>query len=243
MLDTKLKRALLLAMMAAPLAILSPAHAQRVDPMRFELEPSGAGTQTTLQVTNTRSFPITIEVVPNSLSIDENGNETLGPAEDDFLIFPPQAVIDAGASQAIRVRYIGEGALDSSKAYRIGINQLPIDMREGGESGVAVTVNFATLVNIVPANTRSNLTVREMTALEGGNWQMLVSNEGSRYARMSDLDIRLSQGERSLEVDSTETKGWFDKNLILPGSQLYVTMPAQEGFDPRETTITLVESQ
>ncbi|MGB5865220.1 MAG: fimbria/pilus periplasmic chaperone, partial [Sulfitobacter sp.] len=110
MLFPKIKKVLFLTTLALPLQAISPAaHAQRVEPMRFELEPSGNGTQTTLQVTNTRSFPITIEAVPSVLTIDENGDETLTPADDDFLIFPPQVVIAAGKTQSIRVRYIGEG--------------------------------------------------------------------------------------------------------------------------------------
>ncbi|WP_234033032.1 fimbrial biogenesis chaperone [Erythrobacter rubeus] len=218
------------------------AQAQRVEPMRFELEPSGSGTQTTVLVTNTRSFPITIEAIPSTLTIDENGEETLTPAEDDFLIFPPQAVIAPGKSQSIRVRYIGDGVLDRSQAYRIGINQLPIDMRQESETGVSVTVNFATLVNVVPSGSRNDLSVTEIVTAEDGNWRLRISNDGNRYARLSDFDIRLTQGGQSAQIDNRETQRLFDKNLVLPGNQLYVTMPAQDGFDPSETTITLVES-
>jgi len=242
MLYATIQKFLILGALVASIIPSSAANAQRVEPMRFELEPSGSKAQTALQVTNTRSFPITIEAVPSVLSIDENGEETLAPADDDFLIFPPQTVIQPGTTQAIRVRYIGDGNLASSQAYRIGINQLPIDLREDAESGVSVTVNFATLVNIVPSNTQSDLTVSELSATEDGKWRMLVSNNGNRYARMPELNLRVSQGGESTEFSRAGTRGWFNKNLILPGNQLYVTIPAQEGFDPEQTTITLVQS-
>jgi P pilus assembly chaperone PapD len=241
MLNENTKFIVLAGVLGASLLSLSPAQAQSVEPMRFELAPTGTASQTTLQVRNTRPFPITIEAVPSVLTIDANGEETLVPADDDFLIFPPQAVIDAGKTQSIRVRYIGGGALDTSKAYRININQLPIDMREDGESGVAVTVNFATLVNVVPSNVKSDLAVSELSSAEDGRWRMLVTNNGNRYARMPDLDMRISQGSRTSDISSNATQGWFDRNLILPGGSLYVTMPAQEGFDPQQTTIELVE--
>ena len=240
MLYSHIKRTLILASLGASLVPLASVQAQRVEPMRFELEPSGSAAQTTMVVTNTRSFPITVEIIPSSLQIAADGSETLAPADDDFLIFPPQAVVQPGSTQSIRVRYIGEGVLDTSRAYRIGVNQLPIDMTEDGASGVSVTVNFATLVNIVPDNVSSELTVTELSAAPEGRWRMLVTNNGNRYARMPEQVIRIAQGDQSAEFTSGQTRGWFNKNLILPGSQLYVTIPAQEGFDPQQATITLV---
>lgn len=218
------------------------ASGQRVEPMRFELQTVGSGAQTTLRVTNTRTFPITIEAVPSLLSIDEEGAETLASADDDFLIFPPQAVIEPGQTQSFRVRYLGDGTLEASRAYRIGMNQLPIDMREDGESGVAVTVNFATLANVVPHDAESELAVETIALAEGGKWRILVANTGNRYARMSDLDLIFSQDDQKKAVDSKETKGWFDNNLVLPGQRIYVTMPAPKGFDPARTQMALVPS-
>lgn len=239
---TTIKSFIVASALGAALLPLSYAHAQRVEPMRFELQPSGNEAQTSLKVTNTRSFPITIEAIPSVLTVDVNGEETLAPAEDDFLIFPPQTVIEPGKTQIIRVRYIGGETLDTSRAYRIGINQLPVDMREDAATGVSVTVNFATLVNVVPNGTKSDLSVSELAATEDGRWRMLVTNNGTRYARMPDVDIRFAQGDRVSDFNSGATQGWFSKNLVLPGEQLYVTIPAQEGFDPKQTTITLASS-
>lgn len=241
MLTATIKQTALAAALAA-LVSTSPASAQRVEPMRFELAPNGTGAQQTVTITNTKPFPITIETVASTLAIDESGVETLAPADDDFLIFPPQAVIEAGKSQSIRVRYIGDSDISGSRAYRIGFNQLPIDMSESGESGVAITVNFATLVNIVPNNARSDLTVSELSDLGNGRWRMLVDNNGNRYARMPDTHITFAQDGKVMQYTSGETRGWFDNILILPGNQLSITLPEPEGFEADKTTITLVEA-
>ena len=235
------RNTILAASAAASFALASatPAEAHRVEPMRYELSPSGSGAQTTLTVTNTRTFPITIETTVSLIAIDENGEETLTPAEDSFLVFPPQAVIEAGKAQALRVRYLGSDQLDTSKSYRINVNQLPVDMSEDEDNGVAITVNFGTLANVVPANSRSELSVEEVSLTPDGRWKMLVANTGTRFARMSDVDLTVSAGGQSKSIGDNETQGWFDNNLVLPGNRLFVTMPAIEGFDPASTSITL----
>lgn len=234
-----------LAAQVAALAVLSssPASAHRVEPIRFELAPSGTGAQTTMLVTNTRSSPITIEAVPQKLDINEQGAETLTSAEDDFLIFPPQAIIEPGKAQAFRIRYIGNPSLDRAHAYRIGMNQLPVDTRKEGESGMSVLVNFATLANIVPPGAKAELSVSDVSAAPEGRWQLTVRNAGSNYARLSSSVVDLQSGDKRRQYTSDDTRGWFSHNLVLPGNSLVVTIPAPEGFDPASTTIRLTAGQ
>lgn len=206
------------------------AQAHRVEPIRFDLAPSGAGAQTSIRVVNTRSFPITIETVPSRLAIAEDGAETLSPAEDDFLIFPQQAVIQPGKVQAFRVRYIGSPTLATSQAYRIGVNQLPIDMREKGETGVAVVVNFATLANIVPPGARSDVIAESIGQGDEGRLAVKLHNRGTRYARLSDMEMTVEQAGRRKSFRPADTKDWFSSNLVLPGQRLRVSMPIPAGF-------------
>src|SRR6185437_8563795 len=56
-----------------------------------------------------------------------DGTITETPADDDFLIFPPQGVLLANARQVIRVQWVGP-PLDSSRAYYVSINQLPVPL-------------------------------------------------------------------------------------------------------------------
>ncbi|MGB3739359.1 MAG: fimbria/pilus periplasmic chaperone [Pontixanthobacter sp.] len=232
-----------LALVATAVFAPDAANAHRVDPIRYELAPSGSAAQTTVLVTNTRSFPITIEAIPNTLSIAEDGSETLSPAEDDFLIFPPQAVIEPGKSQSFRVRYIGTPSLERSVAYRIGINQLPVDMREEGASGIGVTLNFATLANIIPAGATAAISVESIAPAPDGKWQLTLANTGTRFARLSEAQVSFTQGDRTEEFSGTRTQGWFDNNILLPGNRLNVTIPAPEGFDPGSTSVRIAASQ
>lgn len=222
--------------------VAAPGHSHRVEPIRFDLATSGPSAQENVLVTNTRSFPITIEAVVNRLEIDANGKESLVPAEDDFLIFPPQAVIEPGKTQTFRVRYIGDPTITRSVAYRIGINQLPIDMSGAEGGGIALTLNFATLVNVVPKGARSKLEVAGVERRDDGRWGLVVNNSGTRYARLNKSEVVVRQGERESRFKGEDIRDWFSSNIVLPGESLGVTIPAVEGFDPHEVSIELVTS-
>jgi len=78
--------------------------AQSVQPMVFELEPSGSKSTQSLRIENPNSGPMTVEIVPLKIIIDEHGKETNVLAEDDFLIYPPQTIIKPSAAQTVKVK-------------------------------------------------------------------------------------------------------------------------------------------
>jgi len=61
--------------------------AQSVQPMVFELEPSGSKSTQSLRIENPNSGPMTVEIVPLKIIIDEHGKETNVLAEDELTSF------------------------------------------------------------------------------------------------------------------------------------------------------------
>ena len=144
---------------------VSTSHAQRVEPMVFELASSGTKSTTSLRVSNNKSSPLTIEVEPTRISLDDEGNETRTLAEDDFLIYPPQSILQPGKTQVIKVKYIGDPNIDISKAYRISVKQVPVDLGLGDTTGVGLLLNFNTLANVIPAKAKAELSVVDICLL------------------------------------------------------------------------------
>lgn len=200
------------------------AWAYRVQPMSYDLAPSGAGTQQTLRIENTRDFPLTLEILAYSIEFDETGAESYESAEDDFLIFPPQMIVEPGASQAIRVQYVGEPALEVSKSYRIRVEQIPVNVTGGGSGAIGMAVSFSTLANVVPNNEAPAMTVVDVVDSETeGMWSVTIENEGDRYARLS----RTNWSIAGSMIASDETKSWYDGNIVPPKSRRTVEIPAQ----------------
>ena len=223
MIGQRLGQVSLLLFIATLLCALE-ALAYRVQPMSYDLAPSGAGTQQTLRIENTRDFPLTLEILAYSIDFDETGAETYESAEDDFLIFPPQMIIEPGASQAVRVQYVGDPALEVSKSYRIRVEQIPVNVTGGGSGAIGMAVSFSTLANIVPNNEAPTLTVVDVSASEtDGMWSVTMENEGDRYARLS----RTTWNIAGSAVTSEETKTWYDGNIVPPKSRRTIEIPAQ----------------
>lgn len=218
------------------------AVAQRVLPMIYELDTSGSGASTSLRIENTKSVSMTLEFVASSIQIDEFGIETTEPAEDDFLIFPPQALVAPGKAQVVKVKYIGDPLIDTSKAYRVSVKQLPVTLDKSGESGVAVLVNFNTLANVVPKSAKASLSVTNITAAENNMWSVTVENTGNRYARLSKTEwvVEAVDGRsKPLKLKNLEVGAMTEYNLVLPNAKLTQLIQAIEGFDPANTRILI----
>ena len=230
-----------IALAAAALMGTGIASAQSVQPMRFDLRPSGAEAQTTMQIENNRTHPITVEIVPDEISLDERGAEVLTSAEDDFLIFPPQAIIEPGRTQSVRVRYIGDAGLEASKSYRVTVKQIPVDLSGQQRSGVSMAFNFATLGAVVPVGAKPNLSVAPLTSGESGKAVATISNDGDAYARILAYDWTLRDGEREHVLSSDEVTSMMTgvSGLVPPSADRRFTLTLPEGFDASRTTLAL----
>ena len=221
------------------------AFAQSVQPMVYQLETIGASSSTDLTIENTKSSAITYEMVAVKVSHDEFGNETRTDAEDDFLIYPPQTLIAPGKKQIVKVKYVGDPELELSQAYRILVNELPVDLSGGENSGISVSINFSTLCNVVPTNSSAALEVIELGQAEGDKWSITIENSGTRFSRLSETIVEvtsISDPSKKKVFRNEYISDLFSKNLVAPKSKLKLEMPAIEGFEPGNTKITFSET-
>jgi len=241
---TSAQLALFLVLVIASSANL--ANAQNVQPMVYELAPIGNKSSTDLRIENTKSSAITYELSAVKVSHDEFGEETRTPAEDDFLIYPPQTLIMPGKTQIVKVKYIGEPLLEQSQTYRVLVNELPVDLSGGESSGVNVAINFSTLCNVTPAGSSAALNVTELKAGEqDAKWSITIENSGNRFSRLSEtiVEVTNKNDPSQKQIFKNEYIGdIFQKNLVAPKSKLTLQMPAIEGFDVENTQITITES-
>lgn len=223
---------------------IQTSYAQRVEPMVFELASSGKNSTTSLRIKNNKSSPLTLEVEPSRISLDEFGNETRTLAEDDFLIYPPQTIVQPGKTQVIKVRYIGDPTIDVSQAYRISVKQLPVDLDLNGASGVGLLLNFNTLANVTPAKAKAELSVSNIEQGDDGNWNITIKNSGNLFARLAQTSWAVSSttdASKEKKINKEEVSNIIAKKLILPNSILRTTMKAIEGFSPESTNIVIIQ--
>ncbi|RYG69434.1 molecular chaperone [bacterium] len=164
-------------------AIPIQAEAARVSPMVVNVTPGGRGSIARIELANPAEREFPVEVIMMRGDISEEGELTLTPADDDFLVFPAQVVVKPRSQQVLRVQYVGDPDLDKSLIYYAAVRQLPVAF-EPGQSQVQVVVNFNVLVNVVPDNTRADPVVEVVGATtreEKPGIEVRVTNRGSRF--------------------------------------------------------------
>lgn len=184
--------ALLLMLLAAAFPAVS--HASRVSPMIVDLEPTGRDAIARVELTNDGANDIPYEVQMMRGEISPSGELSLIPADDQFLVFPAQAIVESDSQQVFRVQYVGESALARSEIYYMSIRQIPVEFEEG-VSQVQVVVNFNVLTNVVPEGATASPAIRSVRSIaldpvDGGTDEVSVAeNDDSRQAAFSGLEV------------------------------------------------------
>jgi fimbrial chaperone protein len=209
---------------ALALGIAGIAHAYQVSPMIYDMTPSGKGASTVIRVANTNASAITVEVQAEKRLFDEAGKESREPADGDFVLFPPQAVIAPGATQAVRVQYVGAQELDKSQTYTVTVKQVPVKLPNDGKSGVQFVFNFSTVANIVPSGAKPQVEAVSV-APDGKNLKLTLKNNGNKYANLALSNVELSGGAFKATVKDEAWRKALGTSWILPGGTRVIELP------------------
>lgn len=229
----KLKPVFLLRGLAAAMLLAgSAAHAGvRVEPMSYDLTPSGTDSREDLRVENTSAQPTPVDVFVERREILPDGSEKRTPADDDFLIFPPQGIVPGNGFQTFRVQYVGP-PITKTVLYSVTVAQQPVDMTGSGDSGVQVLFNMGTLAAVSPTGSEPKLVVEGVTAgAEAAKLQVTVSNEGNRYTRLRTGRWTFKAANGVTEVLEGEAlQKAVAQPLIEPGTRRVIELPVSETF-------------
>jgi fimbrial chaperone protein len=254
-------RVLLGAALCAFCVILNaPAAASRVTPMIVDLEPTGRNAITRVQLTSQSDSDIAYEVQMTRGEISPDGQLNLTPADDQFVVFPPQAVVEARSQQVFRVQYVGEEALSRSQIYYLVIKQIPVEF-ETGENAVQVLVNFNVLVNVVPDGTKPQPVINSATYVEREvpvddpasapdapvmekGVLVDVRNDGTRhfYAGRSDWNIvgeTISGAPFKMRLRGEEASVFTGAGIVAPGRNRLFLFPTSEPIKPESVIATI----
>ncbi|MFP4386349.1 MAG: fimbria/pilus periplasmic chaperone [Alphaproteobacteria bacterium] len=132
------------------ITVSTHAGAYEVRPMILNMIAGRSGEDETITISNTTDRAIALETVVQKRTKLEDGTEELSPADEDFIILPPQVLIEPGKKENISVRWVG-GDIGNMKSYYITIRQLPIDSTpQDNLQGIQLLINFSVAAYISP---------------------------------------------------------------------------------------------
>lgn len=217
-----MKNILVLLMLSA-LALLAPAQAFDVNPVVSVIEIPGDGAGITLTLRNPRkeALPVSFEIVERS--INEDGSEITKPADEQFVIFPPQAVVGPGKSQAIRVQWIG-AAPPSSRSFTLFAAEEPIDLTERKGASVQTVFRIGASIHVAAKKSVSKPVLLGAVPAEKGV-AVTLGNEGDRYYYVD--ETTLTFGDK--KIGGFEVGAYAVRTLVTPGARRTFVIPDVSG--------------
>jgi P pilus assembly chaperone PapD len=205
-------------------------QAMSIEPLLLEVSSFGKGTTQSFQVTNNGASSLPVEVNVSKVEIGPDGELRYEVAENDFLIYPPQANIPKGAAQIFRVQWIGDPDIDESRNYRLAVSQVPITLPEG-TSGIQITMSFGVIVSVSPPQGNAAIAVTGAKPAKGEDGKQAVAlnvkNTGNKHAYMRDAAISLSGGGWSQTLTALEVGQKIGLGIVQPGKERRFLIPLE----------------
>lgn len=177
-------------------------YAMRVSPMIVEMETVGSNAVARIEVQNLNTGNLPFETRITRVEYDQNGVTSETPADDDFVVFPPQGLLPQGARQVVRLQWVGPADIPTSRAYYLSVNQLPVavDPTAGTGAQVQVVYHMKALVVVAPPGATPNVEAISVKPIEfqppaakkgdplppkGAGVEITMKNTGRRHAMMA----------------------------------------------------------
>ncbi|WP_291845249.1 fimbria/pilus periplasmic chaperone [Maricaulis sp.] len=211
----------ILAMLAL-IATAGLAIAYEVEPMRIILDLGAGRTSTVITVNNTRDRDLPVEIVMKRRIVHPDGTQEFLPAEDVFSVFPPQALVPAGQSQAVRISYIGDPDLEDSEAYIAEVQEVPVS--EPGFTGVVFAYNFGVAIYVRADEARAEIALSGISR-EADGLVFTASNSGTDFAMLSDMALRLAVGSETVRLTPAQLAELVENPIIPPHGSREFRLP------------------
>lgn len=182
------------------------------------LEPLGPKTSKDFYVTSTGDEPVAIQVRIVTREIAPDGKEINSPEENDFLVYPPQMVLEPNEQQVIKVIWVGDTAPTKELAYRAIVEQVPVNLtpvKVDNSAGIPISITiistYIASVYVKPPGATAKIVLESASSQKSkeGVEQLVLNfaNQGTAHELLS----------RNLKVTVTASSG---QTVTLAGDQL-----------------------
>ncbi len=203
------------------------ANALQMNPLSLVLKPSGGGAKQSVTVSNEGNQPIAVQFSVMTRQ-QVNNKEVRKPADNDFMIYPPQMIIPARSTQKVRVEWLGAGQLPREQAYRLIAEQVFVSLDNKNQTGVKMLMTLVGALYVQPNGMKSKLNVTSVKR-QGNQLAITVANSGNRHRLMKYATLILRNGGQTLSLKGKQISG-LGGNNVLGGATKRFMIPLPKGF-------------
>jgi len=238
----------LLLSLCLVLAAIQPALAFKLLPISRTFKPAGREATQSYQVVNDKQERLAVEVSMVKRQMDLAGNETYRAADDDFLIYPAQILLEPGQMQTVRVTWLGDPNPKQELAYRLVAEQLPIDFGKSQQSPskpvgqIKLLMRYLGSVYIRPENIKPNVVLKTVEPQGSQDKQqqlaLTLHNQGSAHATLKNVKLNLKVAGSAMTLRPEQLQG-MNNAVILAGNQRRFVIPWPQNLPVGPVTATL----
>jgi fimbrial chaperone protein len=238
----------LLLSLCLSLAAIQPAMAFKLLPISRTFKPVGREATQSYQVVNDKQERLAVEVSMVKRQMDLLGKETYQPAEDDFLIYPAQILLEPGETQTVRVTWLGDPAPKQELAYRLVAEQLPVNLSKPQQNRtqpigqIKLLIRYLGSVYIRPENIKPHVVLKAVSPQpapgESQQLSLIVDNQGTAHAILKNVKLNLNVTGSAITLRSEQLQA-MNNAVILAGNQRQFTLPWPQDLPRGPVTATL----
>lgn len=212
------------------MAALLPLSAFNLEPITADLEPSGSKSVVTLRLSNPSAESIAVRIRILTRTEDGEGREVNAPADELFTVYPNRVVIGPKGIQLVRVQWKGNPNPSQELAFRLLVEQLPVDFGENKRVGgsIRILTRYVGSLYVLPPHAKAEVRIIQTslgTDTEGRKGIFLVfQNQGTAHTILGDLTIEVSALGRKVIFEGDSLQGISGENL-LAGSKRTFFLP------------------
>ena len=203
------------------------ANALQMTPLSLVLKPSGGGAKQSVRVTNETNKPIAVQFSVTTRQ-QLNNKEVRKPADNNFMIYPPQTIIPARTTQKVRVEWLGPGKIPQEQAYRLIAEQVHVSLEERKQNGISFLMTIENGLYVQPNGTKSNVQVKAVRR-HGNQLAVTLTNTGTRHQILRFPTLNLQNGGKVLALKGKSLYG-LEGNNVLAGATKRFMIALPKGF-------------
>lgn len=210
-----------------------PSLAFKIEPISRTFTPTGSNATQSYELTSDKLQPEAVEITIVKRKMDLDGKETYEPADDDFLIYPPQIILQPKTSQTVRVTWLGDPAPQQEIAYRLVSKQVPINLKkpEIGKTNrtagkVEVLLTYMGSLYVRPENVQSKVVVDSVIVQNDKKGKpaiaLVLDNQGSARASLRTFSLNLTSGSKTVTLKPDQVEAIKSQTILAKSKRRFV---------------------
>ncbi|BFM38518.1 fimbria/pilus periplasmic chaperone [Synechocystis sp. LKSZ1] len=206
----------------------------QLTPMEMQFTPSGGGVNRSFLVQSAGDKPIAVQITIVKRQMAVDGAEVRTDAEEDFIIYPPQIILQPNQTQSVRVTWLGESSPTKELAYRIIAEQVPIESIESQPTesktervaNIKVLFKYEGTIYITPSNASPQIILQTAESLvEKDRTQLVLNfeNQGTAHQLLNSLKVTLTSNDgKTVTLQGEQLKGVIGENILAGNKRRFV---------------------